>query len=68
MKSRDLRTIRQFVEETPFITEGQLRWWIFHKERYGFETVTMKIGRRVYVDTHKFNQWLESKSDVRNDN
>ena len=69
MNSSELRTVKQFVEENPFVTEAQLRWWIFHKEMYGFGSVCVKVGRRVFIDKLEFNRWLESRRmTVLNDN
>lgn len=61
MNSKDLLTVKQLVEETPALTENQLRWFIFHKEKYSFGHVTVKIGRRVLLDRSEFNRWLEER-------
>ena len=57
----DLRTVKQLAQEAPFVTENTLRWWIYHANRNGFDTVLIKIGGRVYIDKHAFNKWLEGQ-------
>jgi hypothetical protein len=49
------------VAEAPFVTEGKLRWWIFHAEKNGLETALIKIDGRLYVDLVEFNRWLEEQ-------
>ena len=58
---QNLRTVKQLAAEAAFITEGKLRWWIFHAHENGFDTVIVKIEGRVYLDLIAFNLWLESK-------
>lgn len=55
-----LRTVRQLCEEYPHLfTEGSLRWWIFQRERNGFSSCIVRIGRRLYIDTRALQAWLE---------
>lgn len=56
----NLRTVRQLAEEVSFVTEGTVRWWIYHANSNGFSKVIIKIGGRVYIDKSAFNTWLES--------
>jgi len=58
---QDLCSIQQIVAEAPFLTEGTLRWWIFHKDTNGLRRAIFKIGGRVYIDRTEFNAWLEEK-------
>jgi len=58
---RELRTVKQLAAEAPFVTEGKLRWWIFHAETNGMSQALVKIGGRVYIDRPAFNKWLESQ-------
>lgn len=58
---QELRTLKQLVAEAPFLTEGKLRWWIFHAERNGLKPALIKIDGRLYVDRVEFNKWLESQ-------
>lgn len=57
----ELRTIKQLVAEAPFVTEGKLRWWIFHAEKNGLKSALIKIDGRLYVDLVEFNKWLEGQ-------
>jgi hypothetical protein len=58
---RELRTTKQLVSEAPFLTEGKLRWWIFHAEKNGLKSALVKIDGRLYIDRVEFNQWLEEQ-------
>lgn len=61
LNAHNLLTIKQLVDETPAITEGQLRWWIFHWNKYDFGHVIVKIGRRVMLDRMEFSRWLDKQ-------
>lgn len=51
-------TVKQMADVCPAITEGQLRWWIFHADKNGFGDVMIKIGGRVFIDSEAFGSWL----------
>ena len=61
MKSTNLLTVKQVAAETPAFTENQLRWYIFHSDKYAFKHVIVKVGRRVLLDQMEFNRWLEKQ-------
>jgi hypothetical protein len=56
----ELRTVSQMASEAVFLTEGKLRWWIFHAETNGMNSALIKVSGRVYIDRNQFNLWLES--------
>jgi hypothetical protein len=56
----DLRTVKQLVNETPFLTEQKLRWYIFNAETNGLLFAIVKISNRVYIDRVAFAKWVES--------
>jgi hypothetical protein len=60
---RNLITVRQLVERSPF-TEGQLRFWIFEAPRNGLAEVgaVVRVGRRVYVDIDAFDRWIDRQN------
>ena len=60
LNNQDLLTIKQLVAETPAVRESQLRWWIFHQDKFNFGHVIVKIGRRVLLDRFEFNRWLDN--------
>tara|TARA_R110000868_G_scaffold138329_1_gene352311 strand:- start:33045 stop:33293 length:249 start_codon:yes stop_codon:yes gene_type:complete len=61
---KNLRTVKQIVENAqPIITEGKMRWWIFHSETNGFAQVIVRLGGRLYIDRDAFNNWLETHRD-----
>ncbi|MDE4063808.1 DNA-binding protein [Phaeobacter gallaeciensis] len=57
----DLRTVKQLVEEAPFLTEQKLRWYIFNAESNGLASAIVKISNRVYIDRRAFESWVESQ-------
>lgn len=59
---RDLKTVSAFAESGPF-TEAQLRWWIFNEASNGMRDlrVTIRIGRRVYIDVDAFSRWVDAQ-------
>lgn len=56
----DLRTVKQLVTETPFLTESKLRWYIFHAETNGMKSSLVKISGRIFIDRGEFASWVES--------
>lgn len=53
-------TIKQIVTcgKYPF-TLGQLRSLLLNKERNGIDVCLRKIGKRLYIRTDLFDQWIE---------
>ncbi len=59
---KNLRTVKQIVENAyPIITEGKMRWWIFHADKNGLSKAIVRVGGRVYIDKDAFNAWLEGQ-------
>ncbi len=54
-------TVRQVTEHYPAFTENALRWRLFNKEKNGLVSAVLKVGGRVYIDTDKFDRWLDSQ-------
>ena len=64
MDYKNLRTVKQIVENAyPVITDGKMRFWIFHAEENGLSKAIVRIGGRVYIDRNVFNAWIESHRD-----
>jgi hypothetical protein len=63
MIKRNLQTVAA-VAATSVFSEGQLRWWIFMAASNGLDaaSVVVRIGRRVYVDIDRFNDWIEQQN------
>lgn len=55
----DLRTVKQLVNEAPFLTEQKLRWYIFNAKTNGLHIAIVKISNRVYIDRVAFADWVE---------
>ena len=65
MIKRNLQTVASLAASTPF-SEGQLRWWIFMATSNGLEAASavVRVGRRVYIDIDRFNDWIEQQNNV----
>ncbi len=63
MIKRNLQTIAAVAASTPF-SEGQLRWWIFSAASNGLDRAdaVVRVGRRVYIDIDRFNDWIEQQN------
>jgi hypothetical protein len=59
----DLRTIKQLAQENPAFTEASLRWLVFNARQNGLDTAIVRIGRRVLIDAHKLDVWLEVRRE-----
>ena len=42
----------------PFPTTAALRWMRFNGEKNGFNSCTLKVGKRVLIDEAKFFKWM----------
>lgn len=62
-KAQRLVTLRQITEMHPGFTSGRLRW--LKEANPGFRKCTRKIGKRIYVDEHAFNAWLDKQETVK---
>jgi hypothetical protein len=60
---RNLQTVTSLVAASPF-SEGQLRWWIFASKTNGLDAAqaVIRVGRRVYVDVDRFEDWIEQQN------
>jgi len=64
--ARKLKTVSAFADSSPF-TEAQVRWWIFNEVHNGMAEhgVTVRIGKRVYLDCDKFELWIDAQQTSR---
>ena len=58
---KTLRTVRQVAGASEAFTEPSLRWLIFHAEKNGLSKALVRVGRRVLIDTDRFDAWLDEK-------
>jgi len=60
--SRNLQSVAQFAAGGPF-TQNQLRWWIFQSAHNGLAATgaIVRVQRRIYIDTDKFEKWIDSQ-------
>lgn len=59
----DLMTVKQTVENYAIFSEGALQWHLFHREQNGLNKAVVKIGRRIFLDRDRFEEWIESKRE-----
>jgi hypothetical protein len=59
---RKLQTIAQFCADSPF-SEHTVRWWVFQADHNGLAEIgaIIRIGRRVYLDSERFEDWINTK-------
>lgn len=55
----DLRTVKQLVNETPWLTEGMLRWHLFHRAANGLDRAVIKLPKTILIDRAEFARWVE---------
>jgi hypothetical protein len=58
-----LMTLKQTAEQNPAFTEKSLRWHLHRRSTSGLSKATVKVGRRVYIDSEAFEQWLEDQRE-----
>ena len=56
---RNLKSVRDISQANPAFTEPSLRWLIFNSKSNGLDEALVRVNRRVYIDTERFNEWLE---------
>jgi hypothetical protein len=61
--TRKLKTVAQFSDSGPW-TAASLRWMIFQARQNGLATsgALVRLGRRVFIDTDKFDAWLTAQN------
>jgi hypothetical protein len=66
MIKRNLQSVATLAANGPF-SEGQLRWWIFMSASNGLAgaDAVVHVGRRVYIDVDRFNDWIELQNQPR---
>ena len=66
MIKRNLQSVAALAASGPF-SEGQLRWWIFMSATNGLSgaDAVVHVGRRVYIDIDRFNDWIELQNQQR---
>jgi len=55
-----LRTIEQLAKPNSPFSANTLRWHVFNSRTNGLGEAVIRIGRRVYIDELKFNEWIDS--------
>ena len=62
-KQMKLMTLKQTTVEHPAFTMAGLRWQLHRRNTNGLKNATIKIGRRVYIDSDAFCDWLKSNKE-----
>lgn len=53
----NLLTVSQFSKKHSAFSEGGLRHLIFNADNFKFNSVIVRIGRRVLLDEQRFFEW-----------
>lgn len=53
----NLLTVSQFSKRHSAFSEGGLRHLIFNADKFKFNSVIVRIGRRVLLDEQRFFEW-----------
>ncbi|MFN0304497.1 MAG: hypothetical protein ACKVQU_29535 [Burkholderiales bacterium] len=58
----DYSSVKSIAEKNADLTEGRLRWWLFHCASNGLAEsgAVIRVGGRVLINEPKFCAWLES--------
>jgi len=68
-QATQLRTVKQLAAEltktTGGFSEPSLRWLLFNAKKNGLDRALVRVGRRLFVDTERFNEWLEAQRSER---
>ena len=59
---RNLKSIPDCAKIYP-LSEGQFRWHVFNAQANGLgkSGAVVRIGRRVFIDTDRFDAWIDSQ-------
>jgi len=52
------KPIQSFVANNPDFTENQMNWLLRHRKENGIDSVTRKIGKRIYINEILFAEWV----------
>ena len=63
-RGENLRTIAQVAEQCPAFSEAALRKMILRAQFNGLEPAIVRLGRRVLIDSERFNQWLNQHREL----
>jgi len=58
-----LVTLAQAAVLHPAFTVEKLRWQLHCRNTSGLSSAVVKIGRRVYLDSDAFNDWIENQRE-----
>lgn len=56
--SNRFATVKQLPSYHPAFTESSIRWLIFNEKSNGFYRCIRRIGRKVLIDIHAFENWV----------
>jgi len=61
---KEYKTVRQIAScgRYPF-TMGQLRTFLLDRDKNGLSSAVRRIGKRIYIRTDLFENWIESKGE-----
>ena len=65
MTAEHLLTVKEIVDN-PAIPFGanEMKHFLFKRDQNGLAKAVVKIGRRVYIDKRKFDDWIEEHREA----
>lgn len=61
MNLKKYATVKEMPSFFPFFTEGSLRHLI-HENRNGIHECMLRVGRKIFFDLSKFQDWMDKQS------
>ena len=59
------KTPKQIIESGKYpFTLGQLRWFLFYRNKNGLQNAVRKVGRRLLIRADLFDLWLDEQKEV----
>jgi hypothetical protein len=60
--AKPLATVKKIPLLYPGVfTESSIRWLIFNEKANGFSRCIRRIGRKVLIDIHEFENWINEQ-------
>jgi hypothetical protein len=52
-------TKQEFIKRHPYIKEGQLTRWLFHRDKNGLGQYVRKVGKVIFISEPGFDEWID---------
>ena len=65
ISAENLLSISQVAERCPALSQSALRWLVYNSKESGFDEALIFVGRRVFIDFERLNEFLEKRRGIR---